>query len=355
MKHFITLFSLLIALAVATGCANNQPTATTNATTPAEPTTLTIYTYESLAADYGLLPLITDQFEQQQNVKLDIVSFPDTGAMLNQLIAEKDHPKADIVLGLDNIDFAQVKKYDLAEAYQPQRANEIADRLWFDDAFTMTPFDYGYVDFVYDSQVLDFPEPINLSTLATDPAYKGKIIIEQPGLSSPGTQLLAWSQQALGDSGADSFWQAMQDQVLTVAPDWNTAYYSMFLNGEAPIVLSYVTSPAYHIDQEDTDRYKAIPIQEGYLEQVEGVAVVRGTDDAVDADAFIDYLLTNDVQNKIPTTQWMFPVFGDSAQWPAAYQQIIVPTSEQVLSLPPAAVANNYDTWLQQWDTTFGL
>ncbi|EKD75959.1 MAG: Thiamin transporter substrate binding subunit [uncultured bacterium] len=354
MQRIIKSSLIAAVLLTLIGCSTstNSNQATTNST-PTKPTTLTVYTYESLTADYGLLPLITKQFETDHNIKIELVSFPDTGAMLNQLIAEKSAPKADVVLGLDNINFVDATTYDLLQPYKPARATELAPDLWFDDAYTMTPFDYGYVGFVYDTKQIQFDEPISLATLATDPAYQDKIILEQPGLSSPGTQFLVWLQAAFADNATDTV-NNFSNQVLTVAPDWNTAYYTMFLNGEAPIVLSYLTSPAYHIDQEQSTQYAAIPISEGYLRQVEGVAVVKGSAAQTTAQAFIDYLLTDDVQNQIPRTQWMWPVLGDKNTWPAAFNQIITPTAEQILTVPPATLKTNYPTWLTEWNTAFG-
>lgn len=338
MKKLLVLFPTILLI----GAACNQ-------TTQVDDTTLTIYAYDSLTADYGLLPAITDQFEAEQGVEVELVSFADTGAMLNQLIVERAEPKADVVIGLDNINFTDVVTYNLFTPYRPQRADDLDPTVVFDDQFTMTPFDYGYIGWVYDSEQITFPEPVSLQELANDPAYSDKIIIEQAGLSSPGTQLMVWAQAALDDDDANEFAGALSKQVLTVAPDWNTAYYSMFLNGEAPIVLSYLTSPAYHIDQEATDRYQAIPITDGYVRQVEGVGIVAGTANATAAQAWVDYLLTNEVQNTIPTTQWMWPVLGDASTWPAAYQDIITPADEDILP-------TSYDpSWLADWNQAFGI
>lgn len=344
MKKLLLCLSLL---AVVSGCQIKKDST---------PTTLTIYAYDSLTAEYGLLPKIIKSFEETNTIKINIVSFADTGSMLNQLIAEKNAPKADVVLGLDNVNLPTVLKENLFTPYQPQRAGDIAPDLRFDDQFTMTPFDYGYVGFVYDAQQLEFPEPISLAELA-GPQYKDKIIIEQPGLSSPGTQLMLWSNAALGDTGADVFWRGMAANVLTVAPDWGTAYYTMFLNGEAPIVLSYLTSPAYHMDQEESVQFQAIPIKEGYIRQLEGVGVVahlslESTPQQMAARQFVDYLLTDEVQNEIPRTQWMFPIFGQPDQWPPAYQQIITPTPDQVLSVSPESLGQ-LDQWINEWNTTF--
>lgn len=346
-KLLILLFLSLLLL----GCQTKQETANTNQ----EENKLTIYAYDSLTAEWGLLPQITEEFKKQNNnAEIEIVSFPDTGTMLNQLILEKDNPQADVVMGLDNINYYKVADNNLFQPYKPQRSAEFKDDLLFDQQYTMIPFDYGYVGFVYDSEKINFDQPISLLDLADD-EYKNKIIIEQAGLSSPGTQLLLWTKAALSEDDYNLFWQKMKDNVLTVAPDWNTAYYSMFTEGEAPIVLSYLTSPAYHIDQEQVTKYKAIPIKEGYFRQIEGVGITNNAQHPQLAKKFIDYLLTNDVQNKITTTQWMFPIFGDSTTWPQAYGQIIMPTPEQILTVAPDILKNNYNSWLDDWNTLFNI
>lgn len=346
-KLFILLFIPLLLL----GCQAKQKTANTNH----RENKLTIYAYDSLTAEWGLLPQISEEFKKQNNnAEINIISFPDTGAMLNQLILEKDNPQADVVLGLDNINYYKVADNNLFQPYKPQRSAEFKDDLLFDEQDTMVPFDYGYVGFVYDSEKINFDQPISLMDLTKD-EYKNKIIIEQAGLSSPGTQLLLWTKSALSAENDNLFWQKIKNNVLTVAPDWNTAYYSMFIEGEAPIVLSYLTSPAYHIDQEQVTKYKAIPITEGYFRQIEGAGITNNSQHPQLAKKFIDYLLTDAVQNKITTTQWMFPVFGDTATWPEAYKQIITPSSSQVLKVAPDVLKNNYNSWLNDWNTLFNI
>ena len=43
----------------------------------------------------------------------------------------------------------------------------------------------------------------------------------------------------------------------------------MFLENEADMVLSYTTSPAYHLMYEDTSKYKAANFLEGHYIQIE--------------------------------------------------------------------------------------
>ncbi len=315
---------------------------------------LTVYTYDSLSAEWGLIPTFIKNFEKENNAIVTIITFPDTGTMLNQLILEKNKPKADIVMGLDNINFASAQQNQLLQPYKPTNAEKVPTDLWFDNNYTMTPFDYGYVGFVYNSKKINFDKEISLKELASD-KYKNKIIIEQPGLSSPGTQLLLWSKIALNKNDYQTFWQGMKKNILKVTPDWGTAYYSLFLKDEAPIVLSYLTSPAYHIDQEKNKQYKAIAIKEGYFRQVEGVGLINNAKNAELAKKYIDYVLTDSVQKNIPTTQWMFPILASSSSLPVAYSEIITPQPKQILSISNQEITNNFSTWLKEWNKLFGI
>ncbi len=60
-------------------------------------------------------------------------------------------------------------------------------------------------------------------------------------------------RQVFGDGAADA-WAALAPRIVTVTQGWSEAY-GLFLDGEADMVLSYTTSPAYHIAVEDDDRY----------------------------------------------------------------------------------------------------
>ena len=72
-----------------------------------------------------------------------------------------------------------------------------------------------------------------------------KIAIQDPRTSTPGLGLLLWMKSVYGEDAAAK-WQQLQPKILTVTKGWWDAY-SLFLEGEADMVLSYTTSPAYHI------------------------------------------------------------------------------------------------------------
>jgi thiamine transport system substrate-binding protein len=67
----------------------------------AQDRTLTIYTYDSFVADWGLGPVWQEMFEAQCDCTIEWVAPGDGVAVLSRLRFEGDSTDADLVLGLD--------------------------------------------------------------------------------------------------------------------------------------------------------------------------------------------------------------------------------------------------------------
>ena len=134
---------------------------------------------------------------------------------------------------------------------------------WSDDTFV--PYDYGYFAVIYDTEKLKTPPKSLKELVEGDPEQK--IVIQDPRTSTPGLGLLLWVKSVYGDKAPEA-WAKLKGRVLTVTPGWSEAY-GLFTKGEAPMVLSYTTSPAYHMVAENTDRYQAAAFSEGHYLQVE--------------------------------------------------------------------------------------
>ena len=120
----------------------------------------------------------------------------------------------------------------------------------------------------------------------------------------------------------------------------------MFTKGEVPIVLSYVTSPAYHLEYEKTKRYKAALFEEGHYRQIEFAGIIKGTAKIERAQEFIDFMLSENFQNAIPLTNWMFPVIQYQ---PLPDSFSIVPEPKAVPDLRSSLVYKQNKKWLKAW------
>jgi len=280
-----------------------------------EKPTLTVYTYDSFISDWGPGPQIKAAFEADCGCALNFVGAGDGAALLARLRLEGQHTKADIVLGLDNSLMEQARQLELfAPLTQAPEGLELPVS-WQDDTFV--PYDWGYLAFVYDNTKLS-ELPSSFETLA---ASDLTILIQDPRSSTPGLGLALWVNAAYGDKAAN-IWAGLSDNIVTVTKGWSEAY-GMFLAGEADLVLSYTTSPAYHLIAEDDASKSAALFQEGHYLQIEVAAKLAGSKNPALADAFMAFITSDDFQNVIPETNWMYPATG--VETPALFGQMIAP------------------------------
>jgi len=299
---------------------------------------LVIYAYDSFVAEWGPGPKVIPLFEKEQGCKVTLVSKGDAGQVLSAAVLEKAAPKADVLIGLDGNLVAKAIKADVLQSYVPRNRALIPAGLDFDPTHHLTPFDYGYFSLIWDSQKLANP-PRTLADLAK-PEFARKLILMDPRTSAPGLGFLATLVATQGEHWP-AFWKSIKPSILTIASGWN-AGYGMFTQGEAPLVISYSTSPAYHVQNDKTSRYKALLLPEGQVIQIEGAGIVKGARHADLAKAFIEFMLTTKFQGELPLTQWMYPV-NAAVALPASYS--VTPRPAKVLRVDPAAL----DRAVAQW------
>ena len=307
----------------------------------ADPPVLTIYTYNSFTSEWGPGPAVQKAFEAGCACKVEYVAVEDGAALLSRLLLEGKNTKADIVLGLDTNLTAEAAATGLFAPHGMDLSSLKLPMAWSDPVFV--PYDYGYFTFVYDSEKIMAP-PESFAELLDGPA-DWQILIQDPRSSTPGLGLLMWVRKLYGDR-APEVWRKLRPRIVTVSKGWSEAY-GLFLNGEAPMVLSYTTSPAYHIIAENTDRYRATAFSEGHYMQVE-VAARTATSVHPDlAEKFLAFMTGPGFQDVIPTTNWMYPVIAPSGGLPEAFAQQAVPQTALLYTADEAAAGRK--AWIDEW------
>jgi thiamine transport system substrate-binding protein len=302
---------------------------------------LTVYTYDSFTPEWGPGPVVEKAFEAECGCDLEFVGVADGVALLNRLKLEGASTEADIVLGLDTNLTAEARETGLFAPHGISLDNVDVPGGWSDDMFV--PFDYGYFAIVYDTEALDTP-PASLKELVKgDP--EEKIVIQDPRTSTPGLGLLLWVKAVYGDDAAQA-WAKLSQRVLTVTPGWSEAY-GLFTSGEASMVLSYTTSPAYHEIAEGSSRYKAAAFEEGHYLQVEVAGITtKGADNPLAA-RFMAFMTGPGFQDAIPETNWMFPAGKTSAPLNQVFDELVKPS--ETLIFTPDEVAANRQAWVDEW------
>ena len=327
----IAAFLLVSALMAAPACAGG---------------TLTVYTYEGFAAEWGPGPQVEKAFEAECGCDLVFSTAGDGVALLNRVMIEGGRGKADIVLGIDTNLVAEARASGLFVPHVVDAAALSVPGGYSDDVFL--PFDYGHFAVVYDSQKIDNP-PRSLKELVEgDPAQK--IVIQDPRTSTPGLGLLLWIKAVYGADAAGA-WSKLKNRVLTVAPGWSESY-ALFTKGEAPMVLSYTTSPAYHATVEKTDRYRAAAFAEGHYLQVEVAGMTKAGAANPLARQFLSFMVSPQFQDIIPETNWMFPAGRTTAPLGPVWQGLVQP--QKTFLMQPDEVAQNRKAWVEEWLAAMG-
>ena len=299
---------------------------------------LTVYTYGSFASDWGPGPKVKAAFEKQCNCDLKFISLDDGVSILNRLRLEGKNNKADIVLGLDNNLIETARKTGLLAPHNVSLNNLKLPVIWTDNIFV--PFDYGYFSFIYNKENLKTP-PKSLKELVERKDIR--IIYQDPRTSTPGLGLMLWVKSVYGDESAKA-WNKIARKTVTVTKGW-TESYNMFLKGEADMVLSYSTSPAYHLIAEKENKYVAADFSEGHYLEVEVAAKVKNTKNGKLADQFLSFITSDAFQSTIATGNWMYPV--TDIPLPPAYSSLTLP--KKTLSFTAKEITKKKKVWTREW------
>lgn len=308
--------------------------------------TLTVYTYDSFVSSWGPGTRIEQEFERTCECDLELVGLADGVALLNRLRLEGTSSRADLILGIDNNLMAEAAESGLFEPHGIDISGLSLPIPWCDQVFV--PYDYGYFALVYDRQQIGNP-PTSLRELIEGHSDDGQtirdIVIQDPRSSTPGLGLLLWIKAVYADRSYQA-WRQLSKRVLTVTPGWSESY-SMFVSGEVPMVISYTTSPAYHLTVEQSDRYAATVFAEGNYMQVEVAGLLAHSDNKALARRFLVFMLSPGFQDHIPTGNWMLPAGRVSAALPRAFEQILYPA--RTLILDSALVQEHRRSWTDEW------
>lgn len=338
---------------------------------------LVIYTDDSFVARDGLGPEIFPVFEKTCGCRVRALPLGDGGQILTrlQLDSEGGRSIAQLVVGLDPPAYRRARPWlEGWGSWRPPGWDRIrleVRREGIEDGFL--PYDYGFFAFMADTRRLVDPTGPSVGKFSWSiprsfrellgPRWRRSLLIEDPRTSTPGLAFVLYAQTLLrGNAGRVEvppsmpiFWSAFRNQWLTLTPGWDQAY-GLFLDGEAPLVWSYTTSQAFHEENGDlAHRYRAIVFDEGQPMQVEGAALVRPTG-ALESPAasespesglarrFLGFLLSPEVQAKVPLHGWMYPV-REGITLPASFER--VPYPARIVRLPesPAAIAEALRSW----------
>jgi len=304
---------------------------------------LIVYTYDSFSSQWGPGPAIAAAFFEETGIAIEFNAPGDAITTLNQLILEKDRSRADLVIGLDSSLLSRVLDADILEPYKTPLLEFLPPEYVFDKSNRLIPYDYGHFAICYDSQLLKAP-PTSLEDL-TSKGYEKSLVLMDPRTSTPGLGFLLWTMSVYGDRWPD-YWERLKPSILTIANGWSQGY-TLLVTGEAPMALSYGTSPVYHVEYEGSSRYKAAEFSDGHLMQIEGMGILKGSEMRKEAELFIDFMLGEFSQRALAMSNIMLPVMKN-VPLPASFAAALRPNKIILGSnMDTEALQNTIDIWTE--------
>jgi len=359
LKTRTLIFGLVLLLLATVACGDDDEeeaasTATPTAmATPTRPQELVVMVHSAFDIEKGIIA----EFEQANNAKLVLLDAGSSGAGLNRAILEKDNPSADLLYGIDNTFLGRALREEIFVTYKSPMMANVPAHLVLDETFHVTPVDYGYVNINYDKAFLtdnNMEPPTSLEEL-TQPQWKGRFVVENPSTSSPGLAFLIATVSYFGeDDDYDylDFWRDLRANGVLVKESWSDAYYTDFskYGGDRPLIVSYATSPAAEVFFSEEPLSEAptgnVLVDLATFLQIEGIGILKGSDNVELAQKFIDFVLGMSFQEDFPDKMFVYPV-NSQAKTPDFFKFAQVPTLPADIS--PATIDEKREEWIDAW------
>lgn len=317
-------------MVIVSACSISSPDTSTDAT----PNEVTLLAYDAFTPQEGIF----DAFTAATGAKVKVVTSGDSGVLVSKAILTAGNPEGDVLWGLDNTLLSRAQKAELLTSYEP--------------------VDYGDICVNYDKQWFasrNIAPPTSLEELAL-PKYKGLFVTQDPVASSPGLGFLLGTIAHFGADNWQGYWKSLKANGIRIASDWTTAYTIDFSGssgkGKYPLVVSYGSSPPAEVlyAEKPIDTPPTSVIESTCFRQTEYVGALRGTRNPNNAKLLISYLLDVGFQESMPLSLFVFPV-NEKAKLPDLFTNFAI-APKNPLTLDPADIEKNRDSWLSSWRDT---
>ena len=266
-----------VSMVICTGCQKKQQT---------------LYVY-SIIHDEETRAL-TELFTAQTGIPVSYIRAT-TGELVNRVIAEKEKPQADILLGGASSYHIQAAAAGALEPYTSPVAEHIpayakaADGSW--TGFCVLTLGIGVNTTRFQSRFPDIAVPRTWDDLL-NPAFKGEIVMTDPVVSSTAYLFLQGQLQRLGEDEGWRYLLAMAQNVGQF-PDSGSAPPKLIGTGEYAIGVAYLHALAKYRSLGFDIQLVAPPQSVG---DVDAIAITKGAPHLAEARRFVDFMLGKEAQ-----------------------------------------------------------
>ena len=268
---------------------------------------LVVYTARSEALNNAVIP----EFEKDTGIKVEVV-VAGTGELLKRAQSEKDNPLGDIFWVADQTMLSSSK--DLFMEYvSPEDSNMLEafrnNTGYFTPAFADPPVMIVNKDLKGDMKIDGFEDLLN-------PELKGKIAFGDPVNSSSAFQSLLAMLYGMGKDGdplSDQAWDYVDQFIANLDGKMcnsSSQVYKGVAEGEYVVGLTW-EDPAANYVKEGAAVEVVFP-KEGAIFPGESVQILKGCKHPENAKKFVDYMLSEKIQNAVGSNLTVRPLRKDA-------------------------------------------
>ena len=248
------------------------------------------------------------------------------GDLTNRIIAEKNNQVADMIFGLNAMEFERLKGLDLLLPYTPTWVDEVDMNLGDSENGLFYPLVIQPLFMIHNAEALPVGEaPTSWEDLATNEAFAKKYTITRLS-SGTGQSLMAGVLvRYLDENGtygvSDEGWALMKSLIqngILIASDQDDI--QELVDNTYPISMTYGSRMIQKRVDYDFEAIEAIIPEYGVPYVVEQAAIFNGTKNAAECEAFINWLGSAEIQ----------------AAWSEEF--VTIPSNQGAISAMPAEV-----------------
>lgn len=295
------------------------------------------------------------EYAKENGFYVDVVTAGGTD-ITNRLLAEKNNPIADIVFGLNNMEYEKLKKENILKKFTPSWSKDLPEGLSDDEGYynavTVTP-----LLAVYNPEVIKEEDaPKDWTDIATNPKFKDKYFLFNTN-GGTGKAVMASVVSRYKDTNGElnisaEGWDMIRQlyangYVERGEEDW----FGNLMSGKRPILMLWGSGA---LEREKANNFKLgiMKPEIGVPFVVEQVALVNKENNQEQVEKFAEWLGSPEVQ-----TKWA-EKFGTAPAHPKALENAPVEVKQLVESVKIQKmdwkfISENIDSWVEKIELEF--
>jgi iron(III) transport system substrate-binding protein len=248
---------------------------------------------------------LAELFTEKTGIKVNYLRAA-TGEIINRVIAEKNAPQADILLGgaeslhISAANAGALEPYVSGAAAAPEYTRA-KDGTW--TGFCVLTLGIGVNRQRFSEKFPGKALPTTWDDLA-DPDYKGELIFTDPAASSTGYLFLQSQLQGRGEEGGWEYFKRLTPLAAQL-PSSGGAPPRLIGTGEYTLCVAYIHAMQLYVSQGFPVAIIAPPKTVG---EIDAVSVLRGGPNAANARKFVDFMLSKEAQELFTSLSHTIPV-----------------------------------------------